>query len=271
METFVTSLQNEVRDELNNVGPEADRLQEYYKKMEVVMHAIKKLKHHVASHPFPDKTTEIQYFKYWLPDLGKQYAYFLAMFNLEHHRDICHSDAFLKYLQSEKESIAEFFRDYLGFHAYCHSGSDRRDEVLFVQHYLSGTPDLWMLDEYYCEASAVLSKLLAFEKYRHVVDHEIRLLTGSDDGAQSEALQWLGTVAEIVELTTGLVAAGLIGSGGKPASMAQGKIWVEKKFNIDIKNFNVTDNNNRNRKKSATPLFDKLIRAFNDRKDRLDP
>ncbi|MDO6433289.1 RteC domain-containing protein [Flavitalea sp. BT771] len=271
METFVASLQNEVRDRLNNIGPEVDRLQEYYKKMEVVAHAIKKLRHHVALHPFTDKATEIQYFKSWLPRFGKQYVYFLALFKLEHNRDINDSDDFLEYLQNEKESIAEFFRSNGEFHAYCHSGSNRKDDVLFSQNYLPGTPDLWMVDEYYCEASDILAQLLAFEKYKNVINHEIRLLTGTDERSEPDDEQWLGTEAEIVELITALVAAGLVGSGGKPVTMAQGKIWAERKFNVEIKNFNVTDNNNRNRKKSATPLFDKLIRAYNDRKDRLDP
>ena len=61
------------------------------------MHDIKNLKHHVAIHPFPDRATEIQYFKSWLPGFGKQYIYFHALFNLEHNKDICDSDTFLEW------------------------------------------------------------------------------------------------------------------------------------------------------------------------------
>lgn len=271
MEAFVQNLQKEVQEKLDKVDPNIPPIEGCNAKIEVIEWAIKEMKHYLWLHPLSDKATEVKYYKYWAPTFCKLQFYFATVLDLELRRVTSDNETFLNYLHEEKERIAIFFENNHVLHRYYYSRKSSSDETIFVHKPLSGSPGFLTFDSSYCENSLTLSALLAYEDYRKILDKEIGLFAALIEDTGTTRLKWVGTKSEAVEWIAAAVELGTLEFDGRPATLEEVKAGFEKNFNIDLSDFGVVDNKNRNRKKSSTPFFDKLIQAFNNRKNRLDP
>lgn len=265
METLFKRLQIEMQSELDLISPFGSPVKGYDEKMKVVRLAVLQLKRHLRTNPFPNKATEIQYFKEWLPSLCKQYIYFTVLYELECSRITSDSENFFNYLESEKKRITAFLTEHRGLYFYYILDKSDKDELLFVRTPLPETGDFVEREEDSCRDSLILSELLAYEEYKKVLKEETGLATESKANSSSK-LKFIGTKAEAVELITLIYEANLFEN-----TLEQLKESFEDNTDIDLKDFTRIDNNNRVRKKSTNPLLDKFIDAAKSRINRLNP
>lgn len=272
METLVTRLQSQVQSELNSSDATSTPAKRYAKNINVVKTAIQEMKPHLLLHPFPDKETEIKYFKVWLPHLYKLQLYFTSMYDLEYRRMTLEDEAFLNYMMDEKKKISDFLKDHRALYAYYILEETDGDDILFIHGPLADNNVEYLdIDENFCQASFNLAKILAYEDYRTTLDREIGAHTERKIIMEDKMLTWLGTKAEAAELIGLFYETKLFGHKGQAATIERMKIWAKESMNVDLKYFNVIDNKNRYRKITSSPLLDRMIKASNARKDRLDP
>jgi hypothetical protein len=263
---LVKRLQIEVQSKLDKIDPRVDPIKGYDQKMIVVKDAVMELKHYVMAHPFPDKSTEIQYFKHWLPHFLQQHVYFNALFDLEWTRANSSSEVFYACLEYERERVAEFFNKHRDLYFYYIRQEMHEDELLFVRTPFRDASEVVLREENYCQASFILSELLAYEKYKTVLNGTNGLAMPQKIISRGSKLNYVGTKAEAVELITLIHEAKLFDN-----TMEQLIESFEDNTGIDLKDFTIIDNNNRARKKSVNPLLDKFIRTAKMRMTRLNP
>lgn len=271
MMELVKRLQIEVQSELDLVNPWGSPVKGYDQKMKMVKYAIVELKRHLDAHSFPDKGMEIEFFKQWLPGFYKQYIYFSVLFQLECARITSNSELFNTYLKNERCRIADFRIQHKDMYLYNLLGKTDEDEELFVRDPLPDTRDFIGQEENFCVNTVILSELLAYDDYEKVLEKELELINEMKMAVEGRKLKWIGTKSETVELAVLFYEVGLFEYSDQPATIEQIKEWFEEKMDIDLKDFSIIDNNNRNRKKSVYPLLDKLNLAAKNRKDRLNP
>jgi len=266
MEALFNRLQIEVRSELEVINPYGSPVKGYDQKMKVVQLAIMELRHHLAVHGFTDKTTEIKYFKHWLPFFCTQYIYFTLLYKQECIRITSDGETLSSYLENEKKRISAFLTEHRELYLYYTLNKSDKDELLFVRTPLPETGEFIIREENFCQASFTLSELLAYEKYKNTLDKETAIAMEMKTENSFSKLKWTGTKTEAVELIVLFHESKLFDH-----TLDQLKEWFEKSTGVDLKNLAIIDNNNRNRKKSASLLLDKLNQAVKNRMDRLDP
>jgi len=266
MEALFNRLQIEVRSELEVINPYGSPVKGYDQKMKVVQLAIMELRHHLAVHGFTDKTTEIKYFKHWLPFFCTQYIYFALLYRQECIRITSDGETLSSYLENEKKRIAAFLTEHREIYLYYTLNKSDKDELLFARTPLPETGEFIVREENFCQASFILSELLAYEKYKSVLNGMNGQATQPKAISDGSKLKYLGTKSEAVELITLLYEAKLFDN-----TLDELIESFEDNTDIDLKDFTIIDNNNRNRKKSVNPLLDKFIRTARNRVTRLNP
>ncbi|MBN9386387.1 MAG: RteC domain-containing protein [Chitinophagaceae bacterium] len=271
MKALVNRLQIEVQSRLEMVDPKSSLVKGYDQKMKVMKETIMDLKHYVAANPFSDKDTEIKYFKHWLPLFYKEYIYYTALCQLECMRISSNYEDFSIYVTSERKRIAGFLDEHRDLYFYHMLGKTDEDDALFVRTPAHEAADFLVRDENFCQASLILSELLAYEDYKKILDKRMSVIQPSTNSISNKKLKWTGTKAEAVELIVLLYETKLISHEGAPATLEHLREWAEENMDVELKDFSVIEYKNRNRKITPTPLLDRMTRAYNARKDRFDP
>jgi len=267
MVELVKRLQIEVQSKLDKIDPQEGPVKGYSQKIKIVKDAVIELKHYVTTHPFPDRETEIQYFKHWLPHFLKQHIYFDALFQLEWTRTNSSGiDVFYACLEDERERIADFFNKHRELYFYYVHQETHEDELLFIRTPFRDAAEIVLREENYCQASFILSELLAYENYKKILDAESGLPIEPKAAAGGRKLKYIGTKAEAVELITLIYETKLFDN-----TLEQLRESFEDNTDVDLKDFTRIDNNNRARKKSTNPLLEKFIEASKSRNNRLNP
>jgi len=266
MESFVKKLQIEVQLKLDEVEPKLSPVKGYDQKVKLLQDAIKELKYYLTTNPFPDKSTEVRYFKHWLLWFYKLHFYFNSLYRLECIRITCSNEEFCTYLGEERKRIANFLNEHRELYFYYILGQTAEDELKFLRTPFRDAKDFLTRDHNFCICSLILSELLAYEDYKKIIDDEIRLCGELEKNMDSDKLKFIGTKSEAVELITLLYEAKLFDN-----TLDELIESFEDNTDIDLKDFTIIDNNNRNRKKSVNPLLDKFIRTARNRITRLNP
>jgi hypothetical protein len=269
MEAFVRKLQMQLQEDLNAIATETNPIEGYDKRIEIVEMAIRRMKEHLSNTSFPDKDSEIQYFKFWSLPFIKLYIYYIALYNLETTRITSDKEQFLQYLGYEKKRLMVFFSEHQDLYRYFKAGRSDEDERYFTVKMPSRTTDFLTADNAFCRASLDLGELLAYEDYKIILEDEIdRTKAGNLAGKKIEIKVPKSAVAEVIGPIFELQ---WIYIDDRPATLNELIRLVEKGLHIDLKDFSVIDNANRNRKKSTNPYLEQMIMASNGRRERLDP
>ena len=269
MESFIQSLQKELQTRLDLIDPKMSPVRGYDKKMKEARGIVLELKRYVVTHPFPDKMTEIQFFKHWLPAIYSRYIYFSSLYMLERNRITSSTEDFACCVDQEIRRVATFLREHHELYFYYKGNETDKDEWWFVCMPLPDGHDLIKLNEQFCQASLVLSQLLAYDEYKKILVKEASPTTERTTDTDDIQLDWDGTKAEAVEQICLLYETQLLKHKGMPATQDQIRGWWKQKLSTDLNNFSVIDRKNRDRKITTSPLLDKFIRADKARKTAL--
>jgi len=269
MEAFMRELQLQLEKDLDAISCEATPVKGYYIRVKLVETAITRIKEYVANHSFPDREMEIQYFKCWILPFIKLHVYYVRLYNLEAARISSDRDELLQYIQGEKKRIGSFFITNQELYRYYRTGRTDDDERYFTFRLPSGSSDFLIADRTFCRPSLVLGELLAYEEYRAMLDSEIEQLTTCN--VPGKKIELKVPKSAVTEIIVPVYELQWIWIDGRPATLNELIKMVEKGLHIDLRDFSVLDNANRYRKKTTYPNLEKMIQAWNDRKNRLDP
>ncbi|MBN8853360.1 MAG: hypothetical protein BGO55_12520 [Sphingobacteriales bacterium 50-39] len=269
MEAFLRELQMQLERDLDAISYVATPVKGYDIRIELVEAAVIRMKEYVAHHPFVNKGQEIEYFKCWSLPFIKLHAYYVTLYNFEVIRITTGKDELLQHIESEKRRIGAFFMAHQELYRYYRAGRTDEDEKYFTFRLPSRTSDFLIANSSFCSASLILGELLAYEEYRTILENEIDRI--KDSGLAGKKIEIKVPKSAVAEVIVPIYELQWIWIDGRPATLNELIKMVEKGFNIDLKDFSVLDNANRYRKKSTYPNLEKMIRVWNDRRERLDP
>jgi len=269
MEAFMRELQMQLEKDLDGTSRGTTPVKGYDIRVKLVEIAVTQIKEYVSDHPFLNKEVEIQYFKCWILPFIKLHSYYVRLYNLEATRITSDKDELLQYIQDERKRIGSFFIAHQELYRYYRTGRTDDDERFFTFRPPSGTSDFLVADSTFCRASLVLGELLAYEEYRNVLDSEIEQLTTCN--VPGKKIELKVPKSAVTEIIVPVYELQWIWIDGRPATLNELIKLAENGLHIDMKDFSVIDNANRNRKKSTNPYLEQMIQASNRRRERLDP
>jgi len=264
MEALVKKLQMELQLKLEAVEPKLSPVKGYDQKVKLLKETIKELKHYLLANPFPDKSTEIRYFKHWLPYFYKLYFYFETLYKLESIRITSNSEEFSKYLEDERKRLTDFFTEQRELYLYYILGSTAEDELLFVRTPIRDSAEFLIRDENVCETSLTLSKLLAYDDYKKIVDEEIALFTEPDNKMNGSKLKfkWKPNKSQTAEVIYSLAKLKCIEVEGQDADIMSVAAVFKESFGVDVTNIYDVHLHNKRRKKDKAPFLHAMLNAY---------
>jgi|GEM_PF-5616603 len=266
MMSFIMELRAQLLSELNKVSPDNNTVKDYDHYIELIMGCIRQLRKFLANESLPDKEAEIYFFKQEVPFYYCKFFYFVAMRKASLERRTRDEEGYLSYLHREKEKIALFIEKYHRLHMYYHSGSEDHDGWYTRRKQGRNNEHLsFVMDEYYCKASIVTGKLLAFEEYRRFIDGQMDR-KGKD--VQKNVKIKLSK-SEAVEFIMTLYEDGIVFVDEKQSTIEQVAETFIHLFPFSLDDITSVDYQNRTRRKDATPLLHRWLACYERRMKRL--
>jgi hypothetical protein len=99
--------------------------------------------------------------------------------------------------------------------------------------------------------------------------YDRRLREGPGTALQTERWEWKESKSSAVDLITAMAGAGSIHINGVPATARQLRTGFERRFRMELKDFDNLLYATDTRKVDETPYFTKLVNAWKGRKGRL--
>jgi RteC protein len=213
---------------------------------------------------FPDRDTEITFFRGIWPVFYGKLFYYLLLHGFETDRaEFAESVV----IEREETRIKQFFAGKREFWLYYKAGSSLVDEQ-FTRAYSKRCvfdPLCQVLDrERATLASYWAAWGLAYEEYREYLAKKI-----AGSGGSRRTYEWKEGKTAAVELIKAQVEAGSVYIDGKPATAVQLRADHEARYGEDLKDFDKLLYATDTRKKDQTPYLTKLKNAFVGRKERL--
>ena len=269
MKILAKQLQERLSTELKNISDEVNAVKGYDLRRDLLEEYIKELKEYVAEHPFPDKATEIHYYKHVAPVFYQQYYYFSMLHNLELERITADKKNLPSILQNELAKANHFLAENHDLHLYFYSRQDFRDEDLFTRdksRKKRGSLSLYM-DDHYCEDSRLLALILAFEQYRNFLDMELE--EPDQANIPPDTTNCKATKSDAVNLAVSMHEAKWFHKNGELYTLDELIKRTERYFNKDLKDYKELDRASRGNQGDPA-VFAKLKTSWTKRKERLD-
>lgn len=204
--------------------------------------SLRQFRQSVTDHGFPDRTTEIYFFKHIKPGVLGRYTYYRRVHQL-HLGELkgCRRHE-KERLTRELEAISLVFERNILLWQYYRSGSTALDE----QYFLRGNEDWKILplsthfdDLFSTCCDGQLAELLALEQLMSYIDQRLQENgdTASRPGRQAAqgAIHCTASVAEIIELGYALCQAGFFDNG--KASVRSVMEHLQEIWNVDLSNY----------------------------------
>ncbi|WEK21352.1 MAG: RteC domain-containing protein [Candidatus Pedobacter colombiensis] len=273
---FANQLQDEMEHALDQVTirPEREALKAR-NSFEIVNDALHKLKDFIKVYEFTSIEEEIHFFKEIKPRFYHLLIYFGELTAIESRKPIGDNDTLVAYLRKIIDRNSEFIDHHQLLHSYYNLGYTEEDERFFLRSSIHQSlyPQYSVdLDTTFStKSSAVLSKLMAFEKVNDLLGREIEYLKRGPDAPVStpdtkkDAVVWTDSKSDLIELAYALHSRGSINSGR--CQVQQIISILEIAFKVKTGNFYRTFQSMRLRKKNRTAYLDAVRESLIKRMD----
>jgi hypothetical protein len=223
-----------------------------------------KLSNGLHENPFPDKDTEIYFFKRIKAEIMARYIFYQKVHWF--HTGYFKGSAILerKRLEKERCNIERFFWENQVYYAYYRNDCTHHDDVYFVrgQHDEKICPPVNHFDTHFSTSfDGMLAEMMARELMLEYVEERLKpactaveaASTGTASAPASPALTWTGQKTDLVEIAYAMVARRDFGGTAINQVMA----GFEIAFGVDLGDYYNSFNYLKNRKK-PTKCLDEL-------------
>lgn len=224
----------------------------------------------VLKEKFPDRETEVCFFKHLKPKVYGKLLFYMSIFEIEGKKpEFMGSDFQRKYYENELEKLHAFFEANAGLVQYLRCGCTSLDDLYFVRGVtqVPAPPSnhYFLVDEQFCTLhDYTVSLIRANEELCTYIQQQISTLdiftpVNSPDASVKQiksTLNWTGSKLALVELVYSLHYSGMINGG--LAGIKELADVFQTVFNIDLKEYYRTWLVIRQRKKERTTLLDHM-------------
>jgi hypothetical protein len=195
----------------------------------------------VINEGFPDRNSEIYFFKKIKPTVYSKLLYYQAVFDLESKRQKADSSVIRRYFQKRFYKINEYMEEHQMKVQYYKCGFKHLDEKYFVR----GTTEIplelrsshHLLDEeFFTWHDHTFSTIMAHEMLIEYIRRELEKLdepTGNDQTHYKSPLKWTGHKIDLGEIVYALLYSGAVNNGN--ATIIELAEAFEQIFNVGIK------------------------------------
>lgn len=258
----MSDIERELEIELEKSSREKQAVLRYERMVHATQKAVERLRAFIKSHPFPDKESEIRYFKKMAPGIYGRLFYYQKIHQLELYRQYSSPETLIRIMEQETSGLSTFFFRYSDFIQYFFLNAGYRDEELFTRG--GRKISVWqgheieaVIDEDFCLGAYLSSCIICNGLYRDWLMEAVAELRepGSRPVGQQKKrlpLAWKGSTTDLVEAINGMHLAGSFGD----LPLKQVVEWFEEAFDMDLGHFYNTFQEIARRKKSRTKYLD---------------
>lgn len=201
------------------------------------------MRERVVREGFPDKQSEILFFKKTKPSVYSKLLYYQSVFELESKRLRLDKEGSRKYFQKELERIEDYMKQNQVKVQYCHCDFYHLDEKYFLRKITEIPLELMdshcLLDEnFFTWHDHTFSTIMANEMLTEYIIKEIEKMDHPEQQANREGtsdLKWTGYKVYLVELLYALHGSGMVNNG--KAGIRELAEALENMFNVDLKDY----------------------------------
>jgi len=271
METYLTQLWEQLSRELNHPINSKSPVRDYKSNLQIIQSTLKEIKQFSHAHIFSSMHEEVQFYKEYIPNILSEKMYYETLLDLEIERTSINPEKFPKLLRKKLSLINRFFTRYKWLYEYYLTGETLSDTLFFSrQTALEET----YYDEYVCTTYGFrFAQIKAKERVKSYLYQELQKLESpgeTDDLAEDLDVEWKGSIAEAIELVTGVQTTQTVYIHKQPATIKQVAILFERVFHKKLGDYYNRDHQNRQRKKNSTPYIDKMKSGYLDRLNKLN-
>lgn len=238
---------------------------------------LEKLKTRFIVHQFQSKVDEIEFFRFYKPQLAAKLIYYNEIYSITSNKPIGSKKAIRNYYKNELHKLELFFNENLEFYRYYRTVNQSLDS----KYFLRGRHDVRLtLDSFYFQADQRFStshdykvaKILANDAVKVFLESELVKLEESSNSKTSQTKHkdpvWTGSKVALIELIYALHAEGVFANG--TADLKEVVAIFESAFAIDLGQFNRVFLEIRARKSEKTKFLNSLTERLIGRMDEAD-
>ena len=226
--------------------------------------ALNKMRERVIRYGFPDKQSEICFFKNLKPMVYSKLLFHQAVFDLEINKNGVDSNGLEAYYRKELDRISDFMDQNKVKVQYYRCNFKYMDDKYFLRGdqeipvQLKNTHAL-MDEKFFTWHDHTFSTIMAYDMLVGYILEEISKLKApviQSNALAYSGMTWTGDHTNVVELIYALKESRMINDGN--VSLKQLALWFEKSFNIELKDFYHTWQEIKQRKIERTKFLDFL-------------
>jgi hypothetical protein len=259
MATYIESRIAELATDLR----ETETLEEIFRGISLLRHALVEIRQYIREHPFADQAEEIHYFKTLAPPVYGRLIYLVKVSEISIERLHANEHRIEALLQLELAKTENFFTKHGEFCQYYHLNRTYRDNYIFIRNARENEMldyiEVFMGDDF-CVGCYWASRLWANQRLREYYTEALWKLKQPEGwptgGVGGPEMQWTDSVSDLVELIYALHLKGSFNNG--KASLKDMARWASAHFRIDITNVYDTVSSIGKRKKDTLKFLDDL-------------
>src|SRR5450432_1646553 len=203
MQNYVQGLLATLKAGIGDIRMETGTIYYYTECLKLTSAGIGELKKYTGTHSFKNLSAEIHYFKQKAPQFYSLHFYYERALKLVQQRMFSDRKALSAYFKKELKAISTFYRENAEFIQYQQFG----DSFLDDKRFMHDLPEMRFRDnvavalgDHLCWASFLAAWILAYERYKPLLEKEIHCLKHPEiaeiDRARSKIYGFLGSGAD---------------------------------------------------------------------------
>ncbi len=279
MKSFSTSLYLEMERQLKIVHDgSTDPILYAEKAIRLLADILEQLRDYVLDNPFPNKISEIDFFKQVKPQFMYRLIYYNEVYNIEISKPRGSQKMLRKFYNMELEKLKSFFDENIDFYKYYRTGSTHLDKTYFLRgkHNIRLTLDSshFQADQKFSTSHDFkVATIIANDLLQVYLEAEISSIENSTiqkikkkNGLSSQ--RWTGSKVALVELMYALHAEGVFNNG--TSDLKEIAEFLENTMDVDLGQFHRVFLEVRSRKSDRTKFLHSLRDTLVRRMDEVD-
>ena len=274
---YIDSLWTTLHLNLEALPGDQDAVTKITRSIILIRETLIDLKRYILEQDFPDKKTEINFFKVVLPNFYSLFQYHNRILQIEKLLPPG-QDNQVKFIEKEIKRLAVYFEQHADWVLYYRSGANYLDDLYFSrqndENHLHTDCDILFDQRFSSSGTYHFAKIKALELTQTYLDRKLAQIKNiipqlPEAGKPKSNLRWTGSKSDLIELLYALHSSKLF-NDNEFLDVRQIANWLEATLNVNLGNYYRVFQGIRIRKKSRTQFLDNLKENLIKRMDTTD-